>query len=234
MLVGANAATKDGGHRSFALASDDLGRSWFRAGLVPLGRGPDGAIINGTECQVAQSGSGTIYMSIRDLHYGHIVTSSSTDGGDSFRAMTLATAIQAPDCEGSLIGLPPRTTGGPDTLAMSHPHCTDISCAAVPIYARRFNMSLDISSRGLSTWQKPTTLLHIGSSGYSSLVQLNASHLGVLFSCGQKGSTFAGGPRTYDQSVVFVAVALDASLRGAPAPLPWWITGCNDSWRLEL
>ena len=41
--------------------------TWHRGGIVPHGRGPDGQQINGTECQVAESGSGTVYMTIRDL-----------------------------------------------------------------------------------------------------------------------------------------------------------------------
>ena len=53
--------------RSFVLVSDDLGVTWHRGGIVPHGRGPDGQQINGTECQVAESGSGTVYMTIRDL-----------------------------------------------------------------------------------------------------------------------------------------------------------------------
>ena len=122
--------------------------TWHRGGIVPHGRGPDGAQLNGTACQVAESGSGTVYMTIRDLNYGHIVTSVSTTSGDSWSVAELLDPIQAPDCEGSLIGLP-AVGPGKDRLAMSHPRCTAAWCAPLPIYSRRYNMSLDLSDDGV-------------------------------------------------------------------------------------
>ena len=80
--------------------------------------------------------------------YGHIVTSVSTTSGDSWSVAELLDPIQAPDCEGSLIGLP-AVGPGKDRLAMSHPRCTAAWCAPLPIYSRRYNMSLDLSDDGV-------------------------------------------------------------------------------------
>ena len=153
------------------------------------------------------------------------MTSVSTTSGDSWSVAELLDPIQAPDCEGSLIGLP-AVGPGKDRLAMSHPRCTAAWCAPLPIYSRRYNMSLDLSDDGLRGWRQPTALLHIGSSGYSSLASLGPSLVGVLFSCGKNGTKFNGGPATYDESVVLSTVDLDA---GPGVPEPAWITGCDDA-----
>ena len=104
---------------TFALLSDDGGKTWRRGQTVPF---PAGVVSGGEAQAVAVPGLGpaalamTIRVATRDVEVNHAVALSS-DGGDSWAAAAPAPFARGPTCQGSI-----ALGGGPGHLRLSAPH----------------------------------------------------------------------------------------------------------------
>eukprot|EP00036_Acanthoecidae_sp_10tr_P019017 CAMPEP_0206305666 /NCGR_PEP_ID=MMETSP0106_2-20121207/10388_1 /ASSEMBLY_ACC=CAM_ASM_000206 /TAXON_ID=81532 /ORGANISM="Acanthoeca-like sp., Strain 10tr" /LENGTH=174 /DNA_ID=CAMNT_0053736535 /DNA_START=1 /DNA_END=522 /DNA_ORIENTATION=+ len=169
--------------------SDDFGATWnySRTLLHP-----------GDESQVAQLPNGSVVMNMRghDLpSYDHGNANNarrwlgrSDDGGTTWPAehiWVLPNLTFGGDCEGSMVALP----RGDPVLIMSAIHSDGpkpgiVARASVAgSIIGRADLRLHRSIDGGASWQQ-VAVVYQGSAAYSSLVALNATHVGVLWAAG--------------------------------------------------
>ena len=150
------------------IISDDNGKSWYIGGRVSDG------LHFPNENQAVTLGGNRVLINARSLLMDR-VGALSTDGGLSFEPAHSLTGLSQPftGCEGSMVRQP--STG---TLFYSGPNVKAFSTL-------RYNMSVATSSDGGATWTW-RTVVHTGSSAYSSLVSMINGKVGLLYEWSNK------------------------------------------------
>ncbi len=157
-------------HRSHVLISDDGGLSWSIGGIQPP---------RTNESAVAERGDGSIIQAMRNAFDGNRrALSISSDGGRSFGEPWLATELDTPPCQASLLRL------DDDTLLFSSPRGPD-----------RSHMTIWASDDGGATWPA-SHLIDAGPVGYSSLTPLPDRSIGLLYERGD-GAAIRFSRHTY-------------------------------------
>lgn len=147
---------------TFAVYSDDKGKTWQRGSLAPK---PEGTHPN--EVQFAELADGSVLQNARNQASARQrLQSISRDGGVTWEPAALRPDLVDPVCMGSLI----RVGFKPDLLAFSNPENA----------AGRSNGVLKLSRDGGMTWSR-AAVIDPGSFAYSSLVALPKKRIGVLY-----------------------------------------------------
>ncbi len=155
------------GYHSLVYYSDDHGATWKLGGVTEDGT---------NECQVIECRDGLLLLNMRraannDTVYR--VTSSSTDGGESWSPLRYDETLIAPRCQGSILRQTPSDGTGPNLVLFSNPASRN----------ERHEMTVRLSEDDGATWKFSRTL-YAGPSAYSCLVSLDESHAGCLYERG--------------------------------------------------
>ena len=178
------------GCHSCVAISDDHGQSWRIGAVGQLGT---------RESQLAwlpdESADGTLYINERNMGAlpGNRLAARSTDRGDTVGMFENDTALPEPvtkDWTGIVASILAVDDG--KLLLFTGPNS---KTARVDLVVRH-------SCDGGRTWSNGLAL-HNGPAGYSDMVQINSTHVGVLFEAGNK-------PGDYAESVVFRTFAIGA------------------------
>jgi sialidase-1 len=149
-------------------SSDDQGRSW-QAGAHPLP--------SMQECQLAELSNGSVVMNMRQsvrtcASGGHCrAVSVSDDGGASWPAPWFVEALPDPVVSAGLLNA--GGGGAPDSLFFSNPSSG----------THRVNMTVQRSDDAGQSWAAARTVW-AGPAAYSVLVELNETHVGLVFENG--------------------------------------------------
>jgi sialidase-1 len=158
------------------LYSDDHGANW-QIGAIDTRRAPDA--LHPNENVAVELIDGRLYVNARDQHGTHPATRAvaySSDGGESYESpFAPEQQITTPVVQNSAIRFA-ATDRGDERNVLAY------SC---PGHLRqRRNLTIMLSFDEGRTW--PTkTVLHRGPAGYSDLVKLNESRIGVIFEAGE-------------------------------------------------
>lgn len=196
--------------RSCLLASTDHGESWS-LGAVSSNAGSREAALVQLDSAAWGVTAGVIYASQRNLGAapGVRLHAVSLDGGASFNPLLEGADAGLPDVDtgnwtGVVSGLARVTPGGgrPDFLLVTAPS------GATPA---RLNLTTfvtpSVAVAGVGLWApSPAGTLWPAAAAYSDAVQVNATHVGVLFECGLGDADFAAG-------IAFAAVPVAALQR---------------------
>ncbi|MGE7776444.1 sialidase family protein [Chitinophaga sp. NPDC101104] len=165
---------------SHVIYSDDAGASWTLGGKVPQISG-----LNPNESTVAELSDGRLMLNMRvgGNDYKRLASISS-DGGQTWGAAYDEATLTDPVCQGSLLS---AMVKGSHRLFFSNPGATT-----------RTNMTVRMSGDDGAKWDKKN-LVFEGPSGYSDLVMLDDSRIGLLFE---------GGLAKYFNGIAFRTVAL--------------------------
>ncbi|WP_423738178.1 sialidase family protein [Chitinophaga caseinilytica] len=165
---------------SHVIYSDDAGASWKLGGKVPQISG-----LNPNESTVAELSDGRLMLNMRvgGNDYKRLASISS-DGGLTWGAAYDEATLTDPVCQGSLLS---AMVKGSHRLFFSNPGATT-----------RTNMTVRMSGDDGAKWDKKN-LVFEGPSGYSDLVMLDDSKIGLLFE---------GGLAKYFNGIAFRTVAL--------------------------
>ena len=158
---------------SHGIASDDHGRTWKITGRTPSHQ------VN--ECAVAELEDGSLLLNMRnyDRSKRARALSRSTDGGDTWSAVTRDPALPEPICQASMVAADRGRV-----LVFSNP--------ANP--KGRTNMTIRRSRDGGRHWSKGT-VLHAGPAAYSSLTSLQRADDDAVVACLYE----AGARHPYEQ-----------------------------------
>ena len=140
-----------GGPGSYALYSDDRGKTWHRS--QPVGKSNTG------ECQAAalgQTGSPLLILAMRSLA-GRYLAYSKDDGKTWFNTTLAQSLAPQTSCEGSILAVPYKGVYMDTLLYFTSPHSL-----------LRLDMTVFTSSDGGHSWNE-ALILWKGPSGYSSL-----------------------------------------------------------------
>lgn len=150
---------------SHVIYSDDAGLTWKLGGKVPQLSG-----LNPNESTVAELSDGRLMLNMRvgGNDYKRLA-SVSADGGITWSEAYDEATLVDPVCQGSLLS---AMVNGSHRLFFSNPGATT-----------RTNMTVRMSSNDGGAWDKKN-LVFEGPSGYSDLVQLSDTHIGLLFEGG--------------------------------------------------
>ena len=150
------------------MISDDDGKSWYIGGHVSDG------IHFPNENQAITLGGNHVLINARSLLMDR-VGALSTDGGLNFQSAYSFSGLSQPltGCEGSMIRQP--STG---RLYYSGPNVKTLSTL-------RYNMSVAISTDAGASWTW-MGVVHMGSSAYSSLVNMVDGKVGLLYEWSNK------------------------------------------------
>jgi sialidase-1 len=171
--------SKGGRGHAHLIYSDDAGATWKLGGVTPYH-----SQLNPNESAVAELSNGHLLLNCRCSNNNNLrVISKSEDGGHSLSAIETAYGFIDPVCQGSLLS---GTIGGQHTLFFSNPASTT-----------RTNMTLKMSTDNGATWSK-RYVVHTGPSGYSDIVLLSDTQIGVFFE--------AGAASDYRDGIAFQAV----------------------------
>ncbi len=130
---------------SFALLSDDGGRTWQR--------GEEMTTDASDECAAVELRDGTVYMNMRSRQDKRLrAFSRSTDGGRTWTPVEYDPTLPEPSCQGSLVRLDERR------VVLSHPSNADA----------RTHLTVRLSSDDCRTWPV-ARVLDEGSAAYSDL-----------------------------------------------------------------
>ncbi len=164
--------TAEGGNKnSHVIYSDDNGKTWN------LGGEPQNESKNLDESTVAILSDNTLMLNMRvPDNDNYRMTSTSDDGGLSWTTPITCEALIDPVCDGSLLNI---NTNGNCTLFFSNPASTS-----------RENMTIKKSTDDGETWSESYSV-YTGLSGYSDIVQLSSTQLGILYEAGT--STYYDG-----------------------------------------
>ena len=198
LLVAADHIGKGGVWGSHAMFSDDGGVSWqisSSSGAAGRpGKNWSGPLTNGNECQVAVAPNHSLIMNMR-TKTGVRQFSWSLDGkGEEWTAPTTAPfdfagKYAGGGTEGSTVRIP-----NTDTLLFSTPFSQ----------TSRANLTIFSSTNSGATWEF-VQQVDAGSSAYSALIDLNATHFGVAWESDDYGT------------IKFAALLLPATDRGGAA-----------------
>ncbi len=158
------AGTKKGG--SHVIWSDDHGATWTLGGTISGGT---------NECQVVERADGSLLMNLRNYKTPsrERATSSSTDGGATWSALSHDAALVEPICQGSMVRLP----GEASRILFSNPADRK----------SRIRMTVRLSRDEGATW---STLKEFGEgpAAYSCLTTLPGGAAGCLYETGAKSA----------------------------------------------
>jgi hypothetical protein len=168
-------------YSSIPIYSDDHGNTWAGAPALPVTDNRTHGIGEPSVAAVGPTGS-TLIMCGRSLGspsapHGVVSSSTSSDGGTSWRQATPISAIGNGGCQSSIIASP----DGSYAL---------ISSPVYPYGGARYNATIFLASAstGFTDWQ-PLGLVRAGPAGYSSLANCGASRYLLLFEAGANGSS---------------------------------------------
>lgn len=151
-------------YRSHVIYSDDHGETWKLGGIHEAKTNESG---------VVELSDGRILQQMRSYHdQGLRALAFSSDGGESWGKVELATELNTPVCQASI-------------LRYSWPETKDANDANLILFAsprgkNREKMTVWVSQDDGKTWPKQK-LIYSGASGYSNLVVLSDGQVGLLF-----------------------------------------------------
>lgn len=161
-----NIELKNQGGRGQAhlIYSDDDGTTWKLGGVTPDSK------LSPNESTVAELSNGDLLLNCRCSNNNNLrIISKSTDGGLSLSPPVSATGFIDPVCQGSILSAEIK---GVHTLFFSNPASTS-----------RENMTVKMSVDDGNSWPKKY-VVHTGPSGYSDIVILSDSQIGIFFEAG--------------------------------------------------
>lgn len=165
---------------SHVIYSDDAGLTWKLGGKVPQLSG-----LNPNESTVAELSDGRLLLNMRvgGNNYKRL-SSISADGGITWSPAYDEATLTDPVCQGALLS---ATVSGSHRLFFSNPAATT-----------RTNMTVRMSGDNGAKWDKKSAVFE-GPSGYSDLVLLSDTQVGLLFE---------GGLSRYFNGIAFRKVAI--------------------------
>jgi sialidase-1 len=141
--------------------SDDKGATWQLGGYTT----------RGNESTVAELSDGKLLLNIRISNNNNFrVSSTSSDAGITWTAPQNTNLVD-PVCQGSLVS--GTIANGQFVVFFSNPSSS-----------QRENMTVKMSLDNGATWSK-TYSVYTGLAGYSDLVFLSNTHLGILYEAGK-------------------------------------------------
>ncbi|UYQ95421.1 glycoside hydrolase [Chitinophaga horti] len=165
---------------SHVIYSDDAGVTWQLGGIVPTVEG-----VNPNESTVAELSGGKLLLNMRVGNNENLrMSSTSTDGGITWSTPYNEPQLIDPVCQGSLLS---ATIGGSLQLFFSNPAATT-----------RRTMTIKLSTDEGAKWDKKNIVFD-GPAGYSDLVQLSGTHIGLLYEA---------GVAKYTNGIAFKSVAI--------------------------
>ena len=169
---------------SCLLLSDDAGATW-RYGAVSAQVGTREASVVQLRAPAAST-SATLWATERAMgnQTGSRMHAVSSDGGVSFSFSTYGRDTALPDAVTAnwtgVVSGAARFDGAPGGAA--------ILFSAPSSRTERAVLGLYVSEDEAASWKGPTAILWPGPAAYSSMVQLNDTHVGVLFENGDAGT----------------------------------------------
>jgi sialidase-1 len=157
-------------YRAGVIYSDDNGQTWNAGRVI---RAADGSI-EGSESMVAETSTGSLYMSLRVTGRKTRTVSWSKDGGSTWSPAAPDANLIDPTCQASV--LVPADPAVPDKSRMLF---------ANPASGQRENLTVRLSPDDGGTWPV-SKLLHEGPSAYSDLAVLADGAIGCLYERGSK------------------------------------------------
>ncbi|MBD2756760.1 sialidase family protein [Spirosoma validum] len=149
-------------YRAHGFYSDDHGKTWK---LSPTITYP-----GGNESTAAETANGGLLLNARNQS-GDVknrLLASSSNAGERWESVVVATDLPDPVCQGSMITYQPRS--GPSVLLFSNPNSQ----------TSRTNLTVRVSQNDGKKWSAGK-LIYAGSSAYSDLVVQQDGDLGVLY-----------------------------------------------------
>ncbi len=149
-----------GKHIAHTIYSDDAGKTWQLGGAVPDDKTD--------ECTIVELDNGNLLLNMRNNGNEHCrKTSISTDGGQTWGAVTCNATLPEPVCQGALLR-----------------YKRALYLFTNPAHSRkRKNLSLYTSTNG-TTWTVRTVICH-GKSAYSDIVALPNGKLLCIYETGK-------------------------------------------------
>jgi sialidase-1 len=178
-------------YRSHVFFSEDHGATWKLGGVEEE---------KTNESTLVELADGTVLQNMRSYHGENArAVARSTDGGESWSAVSLDKTLLDPVCQGSLL----RYSWEPSRILFSN-------CAS----QKRENLTIRLSSDECKTWPAAKTL-HSGPSAYSCLGILPANP-------GKDGDTilclYEKGEKSPYEKIVIARMNLEKLLEGAQTP----------------
>jgi sialidase-1 len=168
----------DGIPHSTVVWSDDRGETWH----VGTGARP-----KTTESSLVELADGSWMLNMRDDRGGSRAVATTRDRGMTWTEHpTSRTALPEPVCMASLIRFERGRPGAQDDLLL-------FSNPAVPRAPRR-QITVRFSADDGMTWSEGLLLDEGNSAGYSSLVQIDADTVGILYECSRAHLAFQALP----------------------------------------
>lgn len=154
----------------YAAYSDDHGETWKYGDVAA-----DGSKGMGNEVQMVERADGSLLLNARSERGSRRrKAAASTDGGQTWTALTEIPELNEPQCCGSIFRM--RLADGKSCLAYSGPDSEKA----------RVNGTLWISTDEGATWATKRALMQ-GPFAYSCLTQTGAGRAGIVFETGVKG-----------------------------------------------
>lgn len=165
LVIPANHSDENKKYRSHSFYSDDLGVSWHLGSSAG-----DGS----NESQIVETAPDTLVQNMRmqTNRKGVRATRTSHDGGATWSELQHEESLPCPRCQGSVVKDPIKN----GFLYFSNPSANPPA---------RKNMGIRVSMDQGKTWPYFKTVFE-GPSGYSNLVILGKSSIGILFEGGTK------------------------------------------------
>jgi sialidase-1 len=149
---------------SHVIYSDDNGANWKLGGVTPS------ISLNPNESTVTELADGKLLLNMRVSGNNNVrLQSTSSDGGITWTTPVSAPSLVDPVCQGSLTS---GLIGGQHTVFFSNPSSIN-----------RENMTIKASTDNGASWPKQYTVF-AGQSGYSDLVLINQTQIGILYEAG--------------------------------------------------
>jgi len=154
---------------SYAVISDDHGKTWQRVG-------PMGADTN--ENMVSQLENGKLICNMRSTAgLNQRAISHSTDDGNSWSPLQHDPNLIEPVCQASTFTIPAaKTPDGREWLLFCN-----------PAGKKRENLTIKVSFDGGKSWPLGR-LIHAGPTAYSCMTSVDENAIGLLYECGESAS----------------------------------------------
>ena len=154
---------------SYAVVSDDHGKTWQRVG--PMG-------LKTNENMVSQLENGTLICNMRSTAgLNQRAISQSSDDGNSWSPLLHDPNLIEPVCQASTLTIPSANTpDGREWLLFCN-----------PASKKRENLTIKVSFDGGKSWPV-SRLIHAGPTAYSCMTLVGENGVGVLYECGEKSS----------------------------------------------